>query len=68
MRDAEGREIDSCPHASTQVGVKLSIVGRACAADIVNVAVTGGSDGEFAEDVSFVAVEPGDIMRVKAGR
>lgn len=68
MRDAEGREIDSCPHASTQVGVKLSIVGRECAADIVNVAITGGNDGEFAEGVSFVAVEPGDIMRVKAGR
>ena len=74
MRDAEGCEIESCPHASTQVGVKLSIVGResvadtADAADIADTAITGGSDGEFASGVSFVAVEPGDMMRVKSGR
>ncbi len=77
MRDAEGCEIESCPHASTQVGVKLSIVGRenvsdiddtadiACTADI---AVTGGSDEEFASGVSFVVVEAGDMMRVRSGR
>jgi hypothetical protein len=77
MRDAEGCEIESCPHASTQVGVKLSIVGRenvsdiddtadiACTADI---AVTSGSDEEFASGVSFVVVEAGDMMRVRSGR